>query len=96
MKTENYPKIIRVTEKTTQRQLEIFDSEVSMLGRFEGEKPLNDFLTNGMIRYGCWKMQLKDGKILNVCGEVAEYDKAVRYLIRIKSNNYDKTKKKSI
>lgn len=83
-----------MTERGTGRPFEIPESEISMLGAFEEEKPLNDFLSNGEIRYGCWLMQLKSGRNCHVCGEVTEYDKAVRYLIKVKGNNYDEIRKK--
>ena len=90
----NPMKTLRVTERGTCKPIEIPVSEISMLGMFEEEKPLNDFLTDGTVKYGCWQIQLKDGRNLKICGEITEYDKAVAYLIKAKGDTYDETRKR--
>lgn len=94
MESKNYLRIMKVTEKGTGRPFEIPENEISMLGAFEEEKPLNDFLADGEIKYGCWRLQLKSGMDYHVCGEFSEYIKGVRYLVHAKGNGYDETRKK--
>jgi hypothetical protein len=80
MSSKKYQRIMRVIEEISGVELEIPESEISMLGTFEE---------------GCWRLQLKSGISYRVCGDVKEYDKGVRYLVNTKGDNYDRVREKN-